>query len=337
LLLSFNLSLDHSVVWAFEAEGTANGFLEAFACAMGLSPAEGEADRCIHFEVMTREPGKFVGPRLLRSARSHPAEEWKVREFHDLAFFEHPTVREIICEIDFIADRPGQIHQMRRSLLPVYIDALLAGGLPVHGGLVEIGGEGVILAGRSGEGKSTACRRLPPPWRVLGDDLCLVVRDVFGHYRVHPLPTWSAFGENGSSGVCRSGSSVPLRAVIFLEQAQEDECPDLKKSTAAISLAGSALEVFRSIDFEFPRKEEVTVKKGLYDSASSIAMGIPAYLLRLSLTGRFWEKIEEVLGRLQQSSRMVCGQADRRKEAGAELGPRDSMPGGHPLFQKCTL
>jgi SynChlorMet cassette protein ScmC len=295
LLLRFYLSIDHGVAWAFEAAGPAAVWLEGFARAMGISQGNGEAGRCMHFEVMTREPGKFFGPRLLRSARSHPAKEWNVREFHDLVFFEHPAIRDIICEIDYAADRPGQVHQMRRSLLPVYIDALLAGGLPVHGALVEIDGSGVILAGRSGNGKSTACRRLPAPWRVLGDDLCLVVRDVSGEYRVHPLPTWSAFGENGGSGVCRSGSSVPLRAVFFLEQSPGDDCLALKKSTAAISLAGSALQVFRSIDFGFPRGEEASVKKALYDNAATIAMATPACLLRLSLQGRFWEKIEEVL------------------------------------------
>ncbi len=33
----------------------------------------------------------------------------------------------------------------------------------------------------------------------------------------------------------------------------------------------------------------------IFDNAVSIARDIPAYILRVSLQGRFWEKIEEVL------------------------------------------
>ena len=293
--MSMNLTLDHGVVWAFEASGAAEGWLAGFARAMGLAPAGGRADRHIHFEVMPRRLEEFCGPHLLRCARGLHPREWKIREFHDLVFFEHPALSHIICEIACVADGPRQAHQMRRALLLVYIDALLSGGLPVHGALVEIDGAGVILAGHSGAGKSTASRRLSSPWRVLGDDLCLVVRDASGSYRAHPLPTWSAFSENGGPGVCRAGSSVPLRAVFFLEQSPGDECLEMKKSTAAVFMAASAVEVFRSIDFGFPNREEPAVKKALYASASSMALKMPAFLLRLSLTGRFWERIERAL------------------------------------------
>jgi len=327
----YQLPLDQGVIWSFETEGTTVGFLENFASAMGLPPGEGEADRCIHFEVMPRETANFFGPRLLRSARGRPGREWKVREYHDLIFFEHPSIHEIICEMDLGEDWPVRVHQMRRSLLPVYIDVLLAGGLPVHGALVEINGSGVILAGRSGEGKSTACKRLSPPWRVLGDDLCLVVRDRFGNYRVHPLPTWSALEENGGSGVCRSGSSVPLRAVFFLEQFAEDECRDMKRSTMAISLAASALQVFRSIDFRFPRGEDTSVKKALYENAASIAMATTSYLLRVSLQGRFWEKIEEVLGQVRQLWRRCSRQSMGNIKTEVVFDAHGSIPDSESL------
>ena len=295
MLLSYHLSLNHGVVWAFEAAGAAAGWLEGFACAMGLAPGGGEASRRIHFEAMPRKAKEFFGPCLRRYSRSFPAREWKFRELHSLVLFEHPTVREVICELDPGVDGSARVDQMRRAMLPVFSDALLSGGLPVHGALVEIDGAGVILAGRSGEGKSTACRRLQAPWRVLGDDLCLVVPCASGGFRAHPLPTWSALRERDDWKACRSGESVCLRAVFFLEQFAEDECRLLKKSSAAISLAASALEVFRSIDFEFPRREEKEVKKALYASAASLALEIPSHLLRLSLTGRFWEKIEQIL------------------------------------------
>ncbi len=160
--LSFTLPLNRDIAWAFEASGAAEKWLESFAGAMGIAPGEGSADRRIHFEVMPCRPGEFFGPHLRQCANKLSREKWKLREFPDMVFFEHPALSEIICEIAPGVDRPQLVQQMRRALLPVYIDALLSGGLPVHGALVEIDGSGVILAGRSGAGKSTASRRFPP-------------------------------------------------------------------------------------------------------------------------------------------------------------------------------
>jgi SynChlorMet cassette protein ScmC len=299
--LSFTLPINRDIAWAFEASGAAENWLEGFAGAMGIAPGEGSADRRIHFEVMPRRPGDFFGPRLRQCAKELSRDKWKLREFPDMIFFQHPALPEIICEIAGTAGRLALVHQMRRALLPVYIDALLKGGLPVHGALVEIDGSGVILAGRSGAGKSTASRRLPPPWRVLGDDLCLVMPDFSGGYRAHPLPTWSAFIEGG--GMCQSCSPVPLRAVFFLGQSQVDQFLRMNKNAAAISMAGAAIEIFRSIDSEFPRSEEPDVKKALYINASSMALKIPAFRLRLSLTGRFWERIEEALAKNERMTK----------------------------------
>jgi SynChlorMet cassette protein ScmC len=96
---------------------------------------------------------------------------------------------------------------------------------------------------------------------------------------------------------------VPLRAVFYLEQSPADECLELKKNAAAISIARSALEVFRSIDFEFPLREELEVKKDLYIGAASMAAAIPVFRLRLSLTGRFWERIEEALAKNERMTK----------------------------------
>jgi SynChlorMet cassette protein ScmC len=51
------------------------------------------------------------------------------------------------------------------------------GGLLIHGALAEWNGKGVILAGKSGVGKSTASARLTPAWRSLSDDATLIVPD----------------------------------------------------------------------------------------------------------------------------------------------------------------
>jgi SynChlorMet cassette protein ScmC len=99
--------------------------------------------------------------------------------------------------------------------------------------------------------------------------------------------------------------SVPLQAFFFLQQGPADECLDLTKSSGAVSLASSALQVLRSVDYSFPRGENAHVKRGLYANAASIALAIPSYLFRVSLSGRFWEKIEEVLATQEMKNRQV--------------------------------
>jgi SynChlorMet cassette protein ScmC len=262
---------------------------------MGLSEDAVKSRRHILFEELPSQPGIPLGPVLGKSLIRLPAGKWRFRELGGLSFFEHPAARTIFCGLEAGLDWLLQVDQMRRSLFPVYVDAVLAGGIPVHGALVEHKGSGVILAGRSGEGKSTACGRLPVPWRTVSDDMCLVLKSPAAGFQAYPLPTWSIFRHDHTSGRCRAGRLLPLRAVFFLKQAPEDECLEMKKSAAAISLASVALQVFRSIDSEFPRAEDSDVKRGLYANAASLALAIPSHLLRISLTGCFWEKMEEVL------------------------------------------
>jgi SynChlorMet cassette protein ScmC len=295
LHVSFTLRLDQNVSWSFEAAGKASDWLETFAEAMGLSEDAGKSRRHLLFEELPSQPGIPLGPVLGKSLIRLPAGKWRFRELGGLSFFEHPAVKKVFCGLEAGLEWPFRVEQMRRSLLPVFADAVLAGGLPIHGALVEHKGSGIILAGRSGEGKSTACGRLPVPWRTVSDDMCLVLKSPEGGFRARPLPTWSVFRHDRAAGRVRAGAMLPLRAVFFLKQAPEDECLEMKRSAAAISLASVALQVFRSIDSEFPRAEDSDVKRGLVANAASLALAIPSYILRIGLTGCFWEKMEKVL------------------------------------------
>ena len=68
--------------------------------------------------------------------------------------------------------------QLARLSACIARETLPNGGVMLHGGLATVplapGPGGVLLAGRSGVGKSTASRRLPPTWRSLADDVTLV-------------------------------------------------------------------------------------------------------------------------------------------------------------------
>jgi SynChlorMet cassette protein ScmC len=292
--MDVQLRLDSGRVWSFGAAGAAGPWLEDLADAMGLAEEDDIHDRRILFDGVMMDPGESPDPGPEEHLRALRAAGWRVRELAGMLFYENRDDRNILCLVNPAVGERDRADQMRCALIPVFSDAVRAGGIPIHGGLVEFEGSGAILAGPSGAGKSTACRRLPSRWRVLGDDLCLVVRSGYGGYRVHPFPTWSAVNRNDAKGRSRTAESVPLRAVFFLEQSLADECLPLKKSAAAVSLAASSLQVWRSFRYDF-RIEGPGVNRAIYDNASSVALSLPAWRLRASLTGRFWEGMERAL------------------------------------------
>ncbi len=119
--------------------------------------------------------------------------------------------------------------------------------------------EGILLAGPGTVGKTTASNRLPPPWRSLGDDAALVVRDADGCYWAHPWPTWSRFysadGSPGPGGSWDVQRAVPLRAIFFLSQSPNDRAEPLNSTQAAALLMEVVQHVSRSMTQHLPDDE----------------------------------------------------------------------------------
>ena len=172
----------------------------------------------------------------------------------------------------------------------------LKGGLPFHAGLVELDGLGVLLAASGDKGKSTCCRRLPDYWKPLCDDEALVVLDKQKKYRVHPFPTWSDYLWNRSKKTWKVQYSVPLSGVFFLEQSEADEVVPVGEGQATVLLSESAMQICQKFWKSLDREDQRLFRKELFNNACEMAKQIPAYLLRVSRNGRFWEKIEQVLG-----------------------------------------
>jgi SynChlorMet cassette protein ScmC len=120
---------------------------------------------------------------------------------------------------------------MLRLALAIAREAQSRGGLLLHGALATRTSGGILLAGPVNVGKSTASRRLPPPWRALCDDIALVIRGPQGSYWAHPWPTWSRFFHQGidppPGGSWDVQQAVPLRAIFFLSQAPDDRAEAL--------------------------------------------------------------------------------------------------------------
>lgn len=189
----------------------------------------------------------------------------------------------------------SHVFPMRLISSVIFRDILTRGGLLIHGALAEIHGNGIVLAGPSNVGKSTASQRLPRPWKSLSDDTCLVVRDEEGCYWVHPWPTWSRLYKGGPGGIWDVQKALPLKAIFFLKQSPKDKVEKIYVSQATSMLIESVQQVSWDT-FRYLSVDEIHAIYAEQVAASELlAKAIPANMLYISLEGDFWEELENVL------------------------------------------
>ena len=298
----YDLRLDDGTHWLLRSTAETEDWLRRFASIMGLAmmPVRGMPELTLTFHqatgaTMRRAPG-------FRHLPDHEGGLWDFSRLPGVILRGGQAGQDIACLLSRDGGDQTDVEAMRRFLLPLYLDTLRRNGFPVHAALAERDGRAILLAGRGGIGKSTCCRRLPFPWVGLADDLALVIREASGEYRAHPLPTWSAV-RSGCGGTWDVGRSVPLDAVFFLDQAGSDEVVPLGEGVAAVGCSQSIMQVLRSVGpFQVVGQNPNTM--GLFEKAADFSLAVPAYLLRVSLEGRFWEKIEEALGEAKRKSRV---------------------------------
>jgi SynChlorMet cassette protein ScmC len=86
---------------------------------------------------------------------------------------------------------------------------------------------------------------------------------------------------------------VPLTAVFFLEQSDSDEVIPLGQAQAAVRVFQSAMQVWEW--FNLKREQKEALRRRCFENACELAKAIPAFLLRVSLKGQFWQEMEKVL------------------------------------------
>jgi SynChlorMet cassette protein ScmC len=185
--------------------------------------------------------------------------------------------------------------QMMRIAAVIALDVERQGGLLLHGALVERDGHGVILAGPSGAGKTTATQRLSRPWRPLSDDATLVIRDKQGEYYAHPWPTWSRFLSGKPGGVWNVQDGVPLKGIFLLSQAQDDQIIPVNCAQAVCLLVESVEQASCMLSRGMNKDEERNLHLNRFDNICALAQVVPYHFLHLSLTGCFWREIERVI------------------------------------------
>jgi SynChlorMet cassette protein ScmC len=201
----------------------------------------------------------------------------------------------VVCFLPDSADPDMRAVSMDRIASAIARESLARGGLLLHAALAENQARGFAMAGPSGVGKSTASSRLRPPWHSLCDDSTLVVRDQNSRWWAHPWPTWSRFLRGGSGGSWPVEHAVPLRAVFFLSQSPADQLEPVSTTQATALTMESAV----SLAWEAYRLTDEIAARSLSSygvrAAWALASAVPAYSLKTSLEGRFWDEIERVL------------------------------------------
>jgi SynChlorMet cassette protein ScmC len=222
-----------------------------------------------------------------------PLSGWEQKNFTWLKVWFHPDVPDVICEMGPQVGYEQDILRMRLSLQPIYQKAQDSGGLPFHAALIEKEGMGILLAAPADTGKSTCCRRIPSPWYVLCDEETLIVNN--GQKQNRFVATWSEHFLRRSELSWGVQKCLPISAIFFLEQAETDEVVPIGKGQAAVLVYQSAAQVCYRNWVNLSLGEMRNFKKKLFENACALTLKVPAFKLRVSLKGRFWEQMEKVL------------------------------------------
>ncbi|MGB9597035.1 MAG: SynChlorMet cassette protein ScmC [Candidatus Poribacteria bacterium] len=222
--------------------------------------------------------------------------EWKVHNYNAFRIWHSLQSNNIILEYKSQEPSKDEKYIAMWSLLSfVFLKCLKIGALPTHSGLAEYKGKGVLFAASGGTGKSTTCRRLPSPWKVLCDDENLIMPDGNNKFKVHPFPTWGDYLWDRSKNKWDIHQSVPLSAIFFLSRSESDEIEQLPQDKSSLYITGTAYQVFAKTIRSMDNNEQTAIMSQIFNNAFDISKSVPIYKLKISLTGRFWKKIEEVL------------------------------------------
>ncbi len=203
----------------------------------------------------------------------------------------------VVCMLESPSSEDEMAVQLMRFAVFLGIQMRAHGGILLHGALAERSGQGVILAGHGEAGKTTASRRLRPPWRSLCDDECLVVRDARGAYWAHPWPTWSDFLWGGKGGSWPVQQAVPLKAIFSLRQESEDRATPMGSGEAACLLIGASEQVAPPKLWHYTEHTLRESRRQDFDNICALAQNVRTCRLDLTLDGAFWREMDRFLPR----------------------------------------
>jgi SynChlorMet cassette protein ScmC len=280
--------------WRLESTPATAGWLGRFAVHVGAESGGRPFSAAITV-VMPQEWRGLLSGFSIGANGPVPARGWRRRWLPGADLYRRAGSHDVVCVLRGAPSPDCEPEQMRYVLYPFLSGAVNDGGLPLHAALVERDGVGFLISAASGVGKSTNCRRLPPPWRTLSDDMSLVVPAAKGGWRAHSLPTWSAIKSGTPQWPCLINASIPVKALFFLIRSEMDGVEPLGQGTATLGITDGAGVCFHYLDPYFHEANQRPLRRRIFENGASLAATLPSYALRASLNGRFWEYIEEVL------------------------------------------
>lgn len=100
---------------------------------------------------------------------------------------------------------------------------------------------------------------------------------------------------------CTMEHGVPLSAIFFLEKASQDEVVPLGQGHASVMINASASYVARQGWKKPDPGQDRRLKTMIFNNSCRIAKTVPAFLLRVSPSGKFWKPMEQTLHRSSPS------------------------------------
>jgi len=197
-------------------------------------------------------------------------------------------------EVPANLNRKASVFTMWKSILPIYKQAIMAKGVPIHSALIEHDKKGFLLAAPGGTGKTTCCNRLPTDWNAHCDDETLLVwNGEDNSYKGHPFPTWSNFYLDRPPWDWEVERSLQVNGIFFLQQSKVDSIEYLGQGKSAALIYQASSQICRRIWNELDSGQSEELKKHLFTLAGDVARQIPAFILNVSLDGMFWELIAD--------------------------------------------
>jgi SynChlorMet cassette protein ScmC len=279
--------------WALVASLEAKPWLEKLASIMKLKRGESVYKNKLIFVRSYPRSLASISDVLENEITSDNG--WKRDFIGSLSIFSRAGDADLICDLGDEGDENLEYNKMWQALYPIYLHAVASGGLPLHAALVEREGKSYAIAAPGGIGKSTCSRRIPPPWRALCDDEVLIVRDPAGAYQAHPLPTWKEYIYYHSNRTWDVQYHRPLNGIFFLVQSDADGVEPIGGGKATTFIYRSASQVFYKSWLTMNPDNRPAIRVQTFENARRMAKTIPSFLLKASLTGSFWEKIDEAV------------------------------------------
>jgi SynChlorMet cassette protein ScmC len=202
---------------------------------------------------------------------------------------------EVLCRVGPFPTPEKTAFQLTRISQVVANASEKNGGLLVHGALAEWNDIGVILAGPGGVGKTTASRRLSPPWRSLSDDTALIVKAQDGTYWAHPWPTWSQYRQGDLNGSWDVQTAVKLGLICMLSKDKKDRVFLLPIRQAISELVDVSSQTFFIMANGMDKDAIRRLNLMRFHNAVALSKRVPVCRLEISCYGKFWQEIEKFL------------------------------------------